>query len=265
MGHPIDTLLEAWASSEAEAGVHWIGIVQVEGAVRVGEVRGRSPGPCAPGAPVGALGAAWTHRSRWGGARPVLLGPQLPHALRVARRGILEGVLLAGPKVARRAFAERAKLESLIAARPCPRELAVWVVDEAGRPLHAPVGDDGWLAAAVPELQDALGSPGPRELHAGGAHVRILELAGCPRRRAVLRIPVDPVPLSPLLGITETQRRIASFVAVGARNGEIAAAIGRSAETVRTHLAAIYDRLGIGSRVELARLCSRDAFWLESA
>lgn len=59
----------------------------------------------------------------------------------------------------------------------------------------------------------------------------------------------DPMLLSPL------KRRIVGYAIQGATVPEIARAIGRSPETVRSHLKRIYEQLGVGSRVELAEIC----------
>jgi len=52
--------------------------------------------------------------------------------------------------------------------------------------------------------------------------------------------------------MTPTERRIAEQAAQGARNDEIAEAVGLSRRTVEWHLSRIYRRLGVRSRTELA-------------
>ena len=55
-----------------------------------------------------------------------------------------------------------------------------------------------------------------------------------------------------LVRLTPAQLNVASLAAAGATNNEIAAALGVGAETVRSHLSAVYEKLGVASRAELA-------------
>ncbi|MFT4625935.1 MAG: DNA-binding CsgD family transcriptional regulator [Myxococcota bacterium] len=57
-----------------------------------------------------------------------------------------------------------------------------------------------------------------------------------------------------LATLTPTQRAVAEYAACGATTAEIGRTMGRSPETVRTHLKAVYQSLWVGSRIELARL-----------
>ena len=54
--------------------------------------------------------------------------------------------------------------------------------------------------------------------------------------------------------LTPTERRIAGQAARGARNDEIADAVGLSRRTVEWYLSRIYRKLGVRSRTELAVL-----------
>lgn len=54
--------------------------------------------------------------------------------------------------------------------------------------------------------------------------------------------------------LTPTQRQVADLVVVGATIAEVARSLGNRPSTVHHHLKGIYQRLGIGSRTELARL-----------
>jgi DNA-binding NarL/FixJ family response regulator len=53
--------------------------------------------------------------------------------------------------------------------------------------------------------------------------------------------------------LTETETRIAELAAAGMSNPEIAAAVFVSRKTVEANLSKIYRKLGVRSRVELAR------------
>jgi DNA-binding CsgD family transcriptional regulator len=53
--------------------------------------------------------------------------------------------------------------------------------------------------------------------------------------------------------LTETERRVAELVAEGRSNPEVAAALFITRQTVEKHLTRIYAKLGVRSRVELAR------------
>jgi pimeloyl-ACP methyl ester carboxylesterase/DNA-binding CsgD family transcriptional regulator len=58
--------------------------------------------------------------------------------------------------------------------------------------------------------------------------------------------------------LTPAQLRVARLVADGLGNGEIAARLGISRHTVESHLKQIFQRLGLRSRVELARVILRE-------
>jgi non-specific serine/threonine protein kinase len=58
--------------------------------------------------------------------------------------------------------------------------------------------------------------------------------------------------------LTAREREVASLVALGLTNKEIAARLGVSRRTVDAHLEHILDKLGYGSRVEVAGLASRE-------
>jgi DNA-binding CsgD family transcriptional regulator len=54
--------------------------------------------------------------------------------------------------------------------------------------------------------------------------------------------------------LTAAEARVAELIAAGLSTPEIAAALNVSASTVRTHLAACFDKTGLHSQVTLARL-----------
>jgi DNA-binding NarL/FixJ family response regulator len=58
---------------------------------------------------------------------------------------------------------------------------------------------------------------------------------------------------APLGGLTVTERQIAELAAAGLTNPEIAARVFVSRKTVEANLSAVYRKLGVRSRVDLAR------------
>ena len=61
----------------------------------------------------------------------------------------------------------------------------------------------------------------------------------------------EPEPLSVL---TPRERELVSYVRLGYTNKQIALACGISPNTVRNRLAGVFERVGVGSRAELAGL-----------
>ncbi len=59
-------------------------------------------------------------------------------------------------------------------------------------------------------------------------------------------------------GLTAAERRVAALVAEGRTNREVAAALFVGERTVETHLSHVYAKLGVRSRVELARMFRPD-------
>ncbi len=60
-------------------------------------------------------------------------------------------------------------------------------------------------------------------------------------------------------GLTAAERRVAALVAKGRTNREVAAALFLGERTVETHLSHVYAKLGVRSRVELARVYRPDS------
>jgi DNA-binding NarL/FixJ family response regulator len=54
-----------------------------------------------------------------------------------------------------------------------------------------------------------------------------------------------------LASLTEREFQIVNLIAEGRRNGDIATSLGITPKTVRNHLSAIYDKLGVADRLEL--------------
>lgn len=67
----------------------------------------------------------------------------------------------------------------------------------------------------------------------------------------------DSAPTDRLAGLTPREREVAQHAASGLRSWEVAERLGCRERTVRAHLQSTYLKLGIKTRVELAKLISR--------
>ncbi len=112
------------------------------------------------------------------------------------------------------------------------------------------------LARATAALAKA--TPDDRDIAAAAAHVRGLVERG--------RAPIDNAargrrdrPAFGWASLTDTERRIADLVAQGLSNREVGGRLFLSAHTVAFHLRRIFWKLGIGSRVQLARIVAEQA------
>ena len=65
-------------------------------------------------------------------------------------------------------------------------------------------------------------------------------------------MPLKKGPLDQTRLLSRRQRRVAELVAGGLKNHEIASQLGIGAHVVRNYLSAIYDKVGVSNRVELA-------------
>ena len=69
--------------------------------------------------------------------------------------------------------------------------------------------------------------------------------------------PVRETGAGPLAGLSAREREIAGLVAAGRTNREVAEQLVLSPRTIEAHLRSIYGKLGVRSRVELAREAAR--------
>ncbi len=144
-------------------------------------------------------------------------------------------------------------------SRP-PGSRSYIVFDRAGRLRSVSRGASRWLAdeavrARLGELAASFARGASRpEAFVRRAPVRFEPLDG--EGGSVLAIVEEAAAHrpGPREKLTDAQRRVADLAVAGATVKEIAAGLKRSPETVRDHLKAIYERLGIGSRVELGRV-----------
>lgn len=108
------------------------------------------------------------------------------------------------------------------------------------------------LAAAVRAAADGLADE--HACGVDGAWVRVVRVFAAVTAYIVVldgAVPSTTVLRSDAV-LTPRQREIAEYAIRGATSGEIARTLAISQATVRSHLKAIYTRLGVCSRVELA-------------
>jgi len=93
-----------------------------------------------------------------------------------------------------------------------------------------------------------------------GARASVTRLSGDHGSRFLVHLSDPPVLLRAADSVlSPAQRETAKYAAAGATLSEIAQALGRKPETVRTHLREAYRRLGVSSRLELARVLGEQA------
>lgn len=85
-----------------------------------------------------------------------------------------------------------------------------------------------------------------------GGSVATLERLMPGRKTVVTLTPHESLAIPPIALLSRPKRLVAQLVAEGLNSAEIAKAIHRSEETVRSHLKSIYAELGFTGRVELA-------------
>lgn len=128
------------------------------------------------------------------------------------------------------------------------RAVSLGVRDEvelAGTGIDIPLGATSRPAVAhvLPLQRRALG----RQIESRAAAAIFIAAAG-----TVIQTSVDAI--AALFGLTAAERRVAAYVADGMTRNEIAEAQGVSAGTVKSQLAAIYDKTGTGDQRHLQGL-----------
>jgi DNA-binding CsgD family transcriptional regulator/tetratricopeptide (TPR) repeat protein len=127
-----------------------------------------------------------------------------------------------------------------------------WARASAAEDLGVLCGEQGDRDQAIRRLKEALG--GYCQIGADRDQARIrrrLRKLGIRRRH--WSMPADR-PVAGWYSLTETEQAVADLVAEGLANGQIADRMYISTHTVAHHLRQAFGKLGIGSRVELARI-----------
>jgi DNA-binding CsgD family transcriptional regulator len=183
-------------------------------------------------------------------------------------------------QLARESESARAILgdRALMTIRPDAR--VHWASSAAARIGAAWIGPHGWLeeplrtavrrlARIAREVGDALGTPIEIELCALPEITAELWLARDDRGHPLIAIELkhaenapaktDAQKLAARYGLTAAETRVLYALGDALSNREIAARLGVSIETARTHVARVLSKLGVRSRVEAAILLTRNA------
>lgn len=122
--------------------------------------------------------------------------------------------------------------------------------------------DDGVIADAIEAgaVGYLLKAGDPRDISRALDAVRegasILDPAVTRRVLALLRGRTTPT-ADPLTALTTREREILALVAEGRSNADIAERLVLSEKTVRNHLSAVFEKLGVSNRIEAAALAAR--------
>jgi DNA-binding CsgD family transcriptional regulator len=137
--------------------------------------------------------------------------------------------------------------------RDSPRALLAARADEESGRFQLDAGD---RAAGLGALDAARDRYADLDAASSATRVqRILSAAGARRRRWA------PVPRRPDSGweaLTDMERRVARLIAEGHTNRSAAEELVLSPSTISTHLRAVFSKLGVHSRVQLARIVLAD-------
>ncbi len=145
------------------------------------------------------------------------------------------------------AYRDPARLAEAATRHPDP-----WARASAAEDLGVLYGEQGDRDQAIRRLKEALG--GYCQVGADRDQARIrrrLRKLGIRRRH--WSTPADR-PVAGWDSLTETEQAVADLVAEGLNNNQVAARMYISTHTVAHHLRQAFGKLGIGSRVELARI-----------
>jgi len=136
------------------------------------------------------------------------------------------------------------------------------VLSEALSVVSVAPGGDAWLQreGVLAALVAAVQERGAGWWSLPPLYIRCVELSGHHQARFLLSVvPPRPELVEALQVLTPAQLEVAEYAASGATIKEIAAALDRSPNTVRSHLKAVYEALWVGNRIELSKVLRRPA------
>ncbi len=136
------------------------------------------------------------------------------------------------------------------------------VLDEALSLVSVAPGGEAWIKreGVLKLLVDAVRERGAGWWSLPPLYIRCVELSGHRQARFLLSVvPPRPELAEALEALTPAQLEVAEYAASGATIKEIASALQRSPNTIRSHLKVVYEALWVGNRVELAKVLRRPA------
>ena len=135
----------------------------------------------------------------------------------------------------------------------------IGMMDEQGEVLQASADAAHWFKDGdiCGELREAAreflqGEDNQRKLFVRRHAVELHRMVGDERQSAHVRItPTEFLKIPVMATLTPRQRRVAKLLLAGATIDEVSSELDISKETVRSHVKAIYERMGVTNRVEL--------------
>jgi DNA-binding CsgD family transcriptional regulator len=135
----------------------------------------------------------------------------------------------------------------------------IGMMDEQGEVLQASADAANWFkdGDVCGELREAAreflqGEDHQRKLFVRRHAVELHRMVGDESQSAHVRItPTEFLEIPVMATLTPGQRRVAKLLLAGATIGEVSSELDISQETVRSHVKAIYERMGVSNRVEL--------------
>ncbi len=111
----------------------------------------------------------------------------------------------------------------------------------------------GWALRCTVRRLDVGDNGGPLAIIVGAHDTELAEPADAPGRAVTLQ----HVDFGPLSGLTSSELKVMALIGEGMSNAEIAAKLHRAVKTVESHRAALTEKTGSASRVQLGIMARR--------